>query len=173
MAGVGMSSSMGLSDLASFLQTYSLEYNRASNRIYFNHYQPHITLLQVFGHRLYAQLLHCFTTNTISCNFWCHHQTMQNSGVWNYALPAEQTFTIQLLALLHISRPAEYISEMQNTQHQVMWVTKLCVVMPYICGSPVQNLQYVTLLAPRILRSLQNILGNFCTPDIRPKITVL
>jgi len=64
-----MSSSMGLSDLASFLQTYSLEYNRASNRIYFNHYQPHITLLQVFGHRLYAQLLHCFTTNTISCNF--------------------------------------------------------------------------------------------------------
>lgn len=68
MAGVGMSNSMGLSDPASSLQTYSLEYNRATNAIYFNHYQPHITLLQVFGHRLYAQLLRCFTANTISCN---------------------------------------------------------------------------------------------------------
>jgi len=88
MAAVGMSNSMGLSDLASSLQTFSLEYNRASNRIYFN--QPHITLLQVFGHHLY-ELLHCFTTNTISCNL-CYHQTMQNSSVWNPALPEEQTF---------------------------------------------------------------------------------
>lgn len=43
-AAVGMSNSMGLSDLASSLQTYCLEYNRASNRIYFNNYRPHVTL---------------------------------------------------------------------------------------------------------------------------------
>jgi hypothetical protein len=107
MAGVGMSKSMGLSDLASSLQTYSLEYNRASNRIYFNHYQPHITLLPVFGHHVYAQLLHCFTTNTISWNLWSHHQMMQNSSVWNCALPEEKTFTIQLPVLLHIFILAE------------------------------------------------------------------
>jgi len=173
MAGVGMSNSMGLSDLASSLWTYSLEYNRASNRIYFNHYQPHITLLPVFGHRVYAQLLHYFTTNTISCNL-CHLQMMQNSSVWNCALPEKKNFTIQLPVLLHIFKLAEYISGMQNTQHQVTWVTKWCMmVMPNICGSPVQNLHHVTLLATRILRSLQNILGNFCTPDVRPKVTVL
>lgn len=107
MAGVGMSNSMGLSELASSLQTYSLEYNRASNTIYFNHYQPHITLLQVFGHHLYAQLLHCFTTYTISCNLWCHHQTTENSSVWNRALPEDQTCTIQLPVLLHIFELAQ------------------------------------------------------------------
>lgn len=160
---VGMSNSMGLSNLASSLQTYSLEYNHASNRIYFNHYQPHINLLQVFGHDLYAQLLHCFTTNTISCNLWCHHQTMQNSSVWNPALPEEQTFTIQLPVSMHIFTLAQYISGMQNTEHQVMRVTKLCMVVPNICESPVQNLHHVTLLAPRILRSLQ-IFGKFLHP---------
>jgi hypothetical protein len=170
MAGVGMSNSMGLSDLASSLQTYSLEYNRTRNRIYFNHYQPHIILPTVLGHRLYAQLLHCFTTNTISCNLCCHHQITQNSSVWNCALPEEKTFTIQLPVLLRIFKLAEYITGMQNTQHQV---TRLCMVMPNICVSPVQNLHHVTLLATRILRSLQSILGNFCTPDVRPEVTVL
>ena len=116
MAGVGMSNSMGLSDLASSLQTYILEYNRSSNRIYINLYQPHITLLQVLGHSLYAQLLYFFTTNTISCNLWCHHQMPQDSSIWNPVLPEEQTFTIQLTMFLNISKLAEHISGMQNTQ---------------------------------------------------------
>jgi hypothetical protein len=63
-----MSNSMGLSDSASSLQTHSVEYNRASNRIRYHLYQPHITLLQVHGRRQYAPLLHCFTANTISYN---------------------------------------------------------------------------------------------------------
>ena len=41
-----------------------------------------------------------------------------------------------------------------NPGPQVAWVTKYCMVAPYICGSSVWNLLYVTLLMHRILRWL-------------------
>ena len=44
--------------------------------------------------------------------------------------------------------------EFLNPGHQVSWVTKFCMVAPYICGSSVWNLLYVTLLMRRILRWL-------------------
>jgi len=41
-----------------------------------------------------------------------------------------------------------------NLAHNHASMSKLCVVMPNVCGSPVQNVCYVTLLASRILKWL-------------------
>ena len=41
-----------------------------------------------------------------------------------------------------------------NPGHQFGWVTKFCMVVPIICEFSVQNLLYITLLAPSILRWL-------------------
>jgi hypothetical protein len=38
-----------------------------------------------------------------------------------------------------------------NPRHQVTMMTTFCVVVHNICGSSVQNLLHVTILAPRIL----------------------
>ena len=50
----------------------------------------------------------------------------------------------------------------KNPGRQVTRATKLFIVAPNVCGSPVCNLLYVTLLAPRILR----LILDFCTPVI-------
>jgi hypothetical protein len=48
-----------------------------------------------------------------------------------------------------------------NPGRQVTWVTKLVMVAPNVCVSPVWNLLYVTLLAPRILGRII----DFCTSN--------
>ena len=145
-----MSNSMGLSDLASSLRTYGnygnhftscgTESNSSSNRLYFNLHQPHITLMQVLWHSLYGQLLHFFTTNTVSCKLRSHHQSLQDSSILN---PAPQT--------INFHHSANYITECvqtcwlyqgyTNPGCQVARATKFCMVIPNVCGSSVWHLR--------------------------------
>lgn len=50
-----------------------------------------------------------------------------------------------------------------NPRHHVAPATKLCVVMPNMCGSSVCNLLHVTFLVPKSLRWLQHF-WKICGP---------
>jgi len=50
-----------------------------------------------------------------------------------------------------------------NPAHNRAWMSKLCVVMPNVCGFSIQNVCHVTLLAPRILRWLLDV-WKICAP---------
>ena len=49
-----------------------------------------------------------------------------------------------------------------NPGRQVVRATEFCAMVPKICGSSVCNVHHITLLAPRILSWLQDVM-KICT----------